>query len=256
MVLPPYFFSISCPVNHLKSIFVKKGYQKLYTLNSILMKDSKICVSIGDLSYNEIAEQLKRIDFAEIRLDLLNITEQELKSIFESHSNLIATCRKTNLTDKKRIESLSNALRWGAAYVDIELELESKFRKPIVELAHQLNKKVIISYHNFKETPDKKELHKIIKHAIKNGGDYVKVACKVASSEDSARILGLYADFSNVIAIGMGSGGIITRVTAPLMGAPFTYASLPGKETAPGQLDENQLSTIINLLEQFTSGKK
>ena len=219
------------------------------------MKESKICVSIGNLSYNEIIEQLKKIGLAEIRLDLLSLTEQEVKSIFELHNNLIVTCRSTKMDDKQRAELLSNALHWGAAYVDVELESGSQFREPIIELAHELNRKVIVSHHDFEKTPNKKELEKIVKLAFKAGGDLVKIACKVNSSEDSARILGLYAEFNNLIAIGLGSGGIITRVTAPLMGAPFTFASLPGKETAPGQLDMEQLGTIVNLLETYTSGK-
>jgi len=48
----------------------------------------------------------------------------------------------------------------------------------------------------------------------------------------------------------MGQKGKITRVAAPLLGAPFAYASFkPGSETAEGQLDRKSLKTILKYFE-------
>lgn len=220
------------------------------------MKNSSICVSIGNKAYPEIIDELKRIAFAEIRIDLLELTPNELQSIFQSHKNLIATCRPAKYSEVERAEILMNALRWGAAFVDVEIETDAEWRQPIIELAHELQRKVVVSYHNFKATPNPEELNQIVESLYAAGADFAKIACMVQAPEDNARILGLYANFEKLIAIGMGSGGIITRVIAPLMGAPFTFASLEGTEIVPGQLDEKQLSVILNLLESYTSGRK
>ncbi|MBU0586484.1 type I 3-dehydroquinate dehydratase, partial [Candidatus Micrarchaeota archaeon] len=78
------------------------------------------------------------------------------------------------------------------------------------------------------------------------GADIAKIACKINSQQDNARIMDVITQDSKVIAIGMGAKGLITRVTAPLMGSPFTYACLEkGKETADGQIDYKTLESAI-----------
>ena len=47
----------------------------------------------------------------------------------------------------------------------------------------------------------------------------------------------------------MGSKGRITRIAAPLLGSPFTFASISkGKETAEGQIEKDTLERIVRLL--------
>ena len=47
----------------------------------------------------------------------------------------------------------------------------------------------------------------------------------------------------------MGNKGRITRVAAPLLGSPFTFASLSkGKETAEGQIEKDTLEQMMRLL--------
>ena len=54
-----------------------------------------------------------------------------------------------------------------------------------------------------------------------------------------------------MIALGMGKKGKITRLAAPLLGAPFTYASpAAGSETGPGQLEMDTLIKIYSLLSE------
>jgi len=44
----------------------------------------------------------------------------------------------------------------------------------------------------------------------------------------------------------MGRKGRLTRILAPLLGCPFTYASIDGgKETAEGQIDAASLRRIL-----------
>jgi len=51
----------------------------------------------------------------------------------------------------------------------------------------------------------------------------------------------------NTIGIAMGELGRYTRVVAPLLGSPITYAFL-GDESAPGQLDVKHTQMIIEKL--------
>jgi 3-dehydroquinate dehydratase type I len=214
-----------------------------------------ICLSIGNVDYSAVIEYLNRVSFAEIRIDLLNLKREQLSHIFSAYNNLIATCRGGSIGDDERFMILIDALDQGAAFVDVEIDSTEHWFKPIVEKAKALKRKVIVSSHNFQHTPNADELYRTVDSLFDAGADVAKIACMVRSPEDNAKMLGLYASYQNLISLGMGNRGVISRVLAPLLGAPFTYASIPGQGTAEGQLDKNQMNEIINFLEQHTSGK-
>jgi 3-dehydroquinate dehydratase-1 len=198
--------------------------------------------------FEEIAENLERVALAEIRMDLLDLTQDQLKTVFSLHKNLIATCRSMNGKHDVMFELLSNALDWGCAMIDVDIEVPEIWRNKLISKAKEKGRVVILSYHNFIETPDKDELNSIIS-ALKNGGsDITKIACMANSAQDCARILGLYENHNNMVAFCMGELGKITRLAAPLLGAPFTYASVRNYETAPGQFDYAETQQILGLL--------
>ena len=83
------------------------------------------------------------------------------------------------------------------------------------------------------------------------GCDIAKIACKVNSHADSVRLLSLYdrSGTGEIISIGMGNKGKITRIASVCLGAPFTYASYSeGMETAVGQLNYKEVKQILEIL--------
>jgi 3-dehydroquinate dehydratase type I len=150
---------------------------------------------------------------------------------------------------------LSAAVANGAAYVDIEMDADCAFQDSLQRLAKNHHCRVIISYHNEKKTPQKRQLNKIVTNCFAQGAAIVKVACLVRQREDLLRIISLYehklAKGGSLIALGMGAKGKLTRIAAPLLGAPFTYAALlPGRETAAGQMPISRMAKIIADLQE------
>ena len=210
-----------------------------------------ICVSIGTIAFEECFNSVKNIFMAEIRLDKVNFSVPEVTKLFLSHKNLIATCRAESVSEEKRLELLTASIKAGASHVDIELESTDVFKNNIIKLAKKNNSKIIISYHNYEKTPNKRELDQILSWCFDSGAEIAKIACKVTSVKDNARLLSLYDNDKQVIAIGMGELGKITRVVAPILGAPFTYASYEkGKETASGQIDKETLNNLMETLKR------
>lgn len=208
-----------------------------------------ICVSIGHCSFGECLELMEKLDFAEIRLDTMKITEEEIEKLFSLKKRLIATCRSISAGNKKREAMLKKAIESGASYVDIDVESGESFKKEIVKKANENNCKVIISYHNFKKTPNRAELEHTVRWCSESGADIVKIACMVKTNQDNARLLSLLDSEKKMVVVGMGEKGKITRVVAPLLGAAFTYASIPGGEKlAPGQMDKDQLEKTMKVL--------
>lgn len=205
-----------------------------------------ICLSIGNLNFDEIVTHLKSVALAEIRIDLLYLNEEQLKSIFSKHNNLIAAYRSDN-SDNKAIETALNlAIENGCKCIDIDIETPELIRNKLITKAHAKGCKVILSYHNFTKTPSLKELNAIIDKLFESGADLAKIACMANSQNDCARVMGLYENHSNLVAFCMGYMGKLTRLAAPILGAPFTYASAQGKETAPGQIAINEVEMFLN----------
>ncbi|HLP60067.1 MAG TPA: type I 3-dehydroquinate dehydratase [Candidatus Deferrimicrobium sp.] len=216
-----------------------------------------ICVSIAYLSFEQCQEVLKDIEMAEIRLDRLHFSLQQVREIFSMHRQLIATCRPGTLGDEERKELLLAAGEAGAAFLDIESDAEPGFKTVVSQSCRNKHCRIIMSYHNYERTPSRQVLEEIIESCFADGADIVKIACRALSHADAARILSLYDrdeighENKKIVALAMGDMGKITRLAAQLLGAPFTYAALSrGKETAPGQMSEQTLKKILNLLKK------
>lgn len=126
-----------------------------------------------------------------------------------------------------------------AKYIDIDVKTTSETIKEI----KKINPKVliIISYHNFKETPPKKDLEKILKEMKKKKADIVKFATMANDMVDNFRML----DFCSIIGkrghkaicLCMGEKGRLTRLTGHLFGNYMMYFAQDEKnKTAPGQI--------------------
>ena len=207
-----------------------------------------ICVSLAGITFQECVKLIAKTEFAEVRIDQLDLTDDQFSSLFAMKKNTIATCRPGKEQDQ-RLSLLKLAIESGAGYVDIEYESDETFRTELLNYAHSHNVLVIISYHNWELTPSTKELSEIIDQSVKWGADRVKITTTATSTNDCARVMALYENRTNLIAFCMGKVGAITRVAAPLLGAEFTYAAISkALATAPGQITVDGLIDVYDVL--------
>ncbi|MBP7074645.1 MAG: type I 3-dehydroquinate dehydratase [Rhabdochlamydiaceae bacterium] len=100
---------------------------------------------------------------------------------------------------------------------------------------------LIVSYHNFDETPDLNEVLSQMK-ARHPKAQFYKIAAFANSTLDTLRMVHFQRSHKNVIGISMGEKGILTRILSP-----FTYAPLSEEDkNAPGQLLWSELETIYH----------
>ncbi|MFH0816819.1 MAG: type I 3-dehydroquinate dehydratase [Methanobacteriota archaeon] len=197
-----------------------------------------ICISIATPTVEECLKALEGLDFAEIRLDAMQIEPGQVGEVFSKPLNLIATCRPGKQTDSTRKSLLLEAIEAGAAYVDVEVDADRAYKADIFSAARKSGCEVIVSFHDFNRTPGEEELSSIMRRCHDMEPDLVKIACKVNGERDGARLLGLLDSTAKLIVVGIGPLGRMVRIAAPLLGSPFTYASLDdGKETADGQMN-------------------
>jgi 3-dehydroquinate dehydratase type I len=208
-----------------------------------------ICVSIAEPNFDRCREALLDSELAELRIDLTDFSENEVKELFTLPVDIIATCRPGSKSESQRESLLLSAISSGAAFVDIEVDTNTHYFLEIRKAANAKNCKLIVSYHNLDQTPQMAELEDILGRCKRMEADIVKLACRVHSATDCARILSLYQEEKDIIAFGLGKMGTFTRIASLFLGAPFTYAALaPGKETADGQPDRERLKSILDAL--------
>lgn len=207
-----------------------------------------ICISISELS------QLKPVfdkgaELIELRLDLLASHPLEIFPKIPAGIKTVATCRPGIYSEKERIALLIDAIELGASYVDLELESKEAFVRELMQSMEKTSCEAIFSHHDFTGTPGPKNLRNKLEECYNRGGVVAKIATLVHSSEDALNLLSLHSFPGRKVILGMGSKGRITRVAAPLLGSEFTFAS-PGEggETAPGQMNAEQLQTIYNII--------
>jgi 3-dehydroquinate dehydratase-1 len=209
-----------------------------------------ICVSIS--SIDEIPVLLsKEVELVELRLDQIGTEPDAIYSKVPAAWKTIAACRPGPYGDHQRLEWLKSSMNLGAHFVDVEVESTEEYLKEVKNHAEVNGTRVIMSYHNFQETPGYEQLVHQLELCFERGGDIAKLATMVHSLEDLLHLIRLYENPGRKVVIGMGEMGRILRLTAPYLGAEFTFASpRKGLETAPGQLDLGQLSGIYKMIDE------
>lgn len=211
-----------------------------------------VCLSIADVTADEAVNILAKAELAELRLDRIDFDKKDISRLFSSGTGAIVTCRRNDkMSEDERKGIIIEAIEKGASMVDVEVENSDDFKNDIVKAAKKSKCTVIVSYHDFEKTPVMRELEQILTWCFESGADIAKIACQAHSPEDAARLLALYSYGRPLISIGMGDAGKITRIAAPLLGAPFTYASAEDlKKTAPGQIESDKLEAIIKMIKE------
>jgi 3-dehydroquinate dehydratase/shikimate dehydrogenase len=212
-----------------------------------------ICIPITtrrtEDAISEISSASKHADIIELRIDYILELQDAEKCIEEALKSkakpVIVTNRpeieggKFSGSEHDRLRLLQKAIDLGADYVDVEYD-------SIKQIVRQRNSKIIISYHNFKETPQ--DLSKIYNDICQHKPDIVKIVTYANDITDNIRIFELLNTANiPIISFCMGELGHISRILTRKFGGLLTFASFEmGKESAPGQLTASELSKIYH----------
>ena len=85
------------------------------------------------------------------------------------------------------------------------------------------------------------------------GADILKIAVMPTNKKDVLTLLAateeMYSDYAErpIITMSMAGTGVISRLCGEVFGSSLTFGAA-GKESAPGQMGVNDLSTVLALL--------
>ncbi len=211
-----------------------------------------LCVSLTEKTTEQALAAMRslpsEVQMVEVRLDAME--SFELNRICSAKDRpIIVTNRPSregggwNGDEQKRLETLREAARAGADYVDVELDAAAA----LGELPPGVRR--IVSYHNFERTPA--DLEKVLRAIRAAGADVAKIAVRATDICDVPRVLSLLARHAHegpLIALTMGEEGVAGRVLGAKFGAFLTFASLDeDARSAPGQVPWQQMLQMYRL---------
>ncbi|MBU0943091.1 MAG: type I 3-dehydroquinate dehydratase [Proteobacteria bacterium] len=222
----------------------------------------RICVSIGRETIDDVLAAADSVgsgaDVLEIRLDSLAVP---------AISPFVNTLQKPLLftnrpkweggrfggREEQRLAPLVEAVHANCAYVDLELLAPDSSQRRLLLALEDADTRLILSWHNFQETPGREELVGRLAMMQDKGADIGKIVTFAHSHLDVLRVLQLQELAEErafpLIAFCMGRPGVISRVATVELGGYMTYCAVSENEaTAPGQLSLATLNEIYSLL--------
>lgn len=217
---------------------------------------ARVAVSFSDIdSTRDVsAARLAGVAIAEHRIDLYaRLTPDYVALQVKRLSGLpsIATIRMAEEGGEWRGEESERIALYSAVlpYVDA-IDIELRAGETIAALRETVNdagKVLVISHHNFAETPSIEVLRDVCARAVEAGADIVKIAALVRDDKDIAILSGLLEEKAapNLVVIGMGEKGLPTRLAFHAKGSLFTFAAKGDRASAPGQISYARTLEIL-----------
>lgn len=237
-----------------------------------------ICTPLTGNTVVELLEQLddimvKKPDMIEWRADffeLLHDVEAVVDFIGQVKERtaipLLFTIRSVHeggeeikLTEADKVALICHVCaRTAVEFVDYETSNERAYVEQIREVSQENGKELILSYHNFTETPDNNDLFKRAQLAKDIGATVVKLAVMPESREDVFRLLDVTRELDRkldcpIITMSMGELGAMSRVNGWLYGSCLTFA-VGVEVSAPGQIAIEPLRKTIEQTKSLLPG--
>lgn len=173
---------------------------------------------------------------------------------------LIFTCRidqeggMQKLSRQTRLELIKASIRTGLLdIVDIELCNDANFIETIRDEAERRGVKLILSFHDFEQTPAEEAIVGRLVSAQEMGAHIAKAAVMPQNHQDVLVLLSATLKARTqalqipIVAMSMGAEGVVTRLAGGLFGSDITFA-IGKSASAPGQIPIGALRQAMAVL--------
>ena len=225
------------------------------------MNAGKICVAVGSDDAESLAQDVKPVtslvDVVEVRLDWMKQPDVD-RCCRLLQLPLLFTNRPTweggacDDGEGERLKPLLEAVGLQAAYVDFEFRAEQQLRAELLAATVDSKTRLILSWHDFEDTPSQDELTDILVQMQASGADVGKIITTAHEPADVLRVLSLqekaYTMGFPLSTFCMGESGRISRFATLYLGGYMTYVALSEKQaTAPGQFSAYHFNKLCSL---------
>ncbi len=218
----------------------------------------KTCVTIAEKTPKKLIQTVKKAikksNYIEIRFDFLSPRQvpESLELVKKYLKRSVCTLRprseggRFSGSENERVSILKLIAEYNPFLLDVEYNTLRK-NKQFTRYIQKTRTNLLVSWHDFKKTPNASTLRKILNQMAKFSKN-VKIVTTAHSTNDSSRVLSLYNSMAklNLIAFAMGEHGKMSRILCLFLGSPYTYVSL-GKAIALGQFSLDEIKSIIKI---------
>jgi len=232
-----------------------------------------VCLPLVGDSREKVVEEAKALitfepDLLEWRIDGYEQVEsipdslallREVRSII-GEIPLIFTCRIDEeggmrvISRQDRLDLVCAAMETGDVDIlDVELCNDRGFIAAVKEQSVKSGVKLILSHHNFTETPSEAFIYHKLAAAQEAGADIAKLAAMPQSEDDVLTLLGATLRARKevvdgpIVTMSMGTTGVLSRLAGGLYGSDITFA-VGMAASAPGQIPIGELKQGMALL--------
>ena len=207
-----------------------------------------------DLPYLLEQARSDRADVVEIRLDVWgNFFREDMLEKMARFKEKIGLPMLVSFRGGHPFPAWWQPIHWRAlshaALIDVEWNPKYPWRE-ILRNVKKYRLALMISHHDYTETPSEKALTRIAMAAYGKKADVVKIATRVKDRDDIRTLLRVGERFAAkrlMTVMGMGPMGTVSRLVAPLFNVCFIYGYI-GTPTASGQLQFRELQERIRTL--------
>ena len=207
-----------------------------------------------DLAYLMEQARSDRADVVEIRLDVWgNFFREDMIEKMARFKEKIGLPMLVSFRGGHPFPPWWQPVHWRALSYASLIDVEWNPKYPWREILQNVKKRglaLMISHHDYKETPSEKALMRLVKAAYAKGADVVKIAARVRSEQDIRALFHVNERFAPrrlMTVMGMGPLGTLSRLAAPLFNACLLYGYI-GTPTANGQLPFRELQERVRRL--------
>jgi 3-dehydroquinate dehydratase-1 len=235
--------------------------------------DPLVCLPLVASRRSELLNQVQELkqfnpDLLEWRIDGYDKVEDidaSLRALEQLRQNMdnipmIFTCRidreggLKQISQDIRLELIKASIQSGHLdIVDIEMCNEPDFIASVRETAKKFKTRLILSYHNFNDTPNETFIQDRLSRAQQLGADIAKVAVMPKNYADVLTLLNATLKARSgavkvpIVTMSMGAAGGVTRLVGGLFGSDITFA-IGKKASAPGQIPIAKLRQAMSVL--------
>lgn len=223
----------------------------------------KLIVSVMPKSLEEVqaldAVRYEDADIIEWRADFLpkEAILQVAPAIFEKFAGreLLFTLRtraeggEIELSSEEYVQIIKEVARlYQPDYVDFEYYSHRDVFEQMLDFPN-----LVLSYHNFQETPD--NMMEILSELTSLTPKVVKVSVMAHTEQDVLDLMNFTRGFKTLnpeqeyVTVSMGKIGKVSRITSDMTGSSWSFASLD-TESAPGQIALSSMKRIREILNE------
>ncbi len=139
--------------------------------------------------------------------------------------------------------------------LDVELFMDGKVTREIIDMAHRHGMVVIASNHDFIKTPEKDEMTRRLILMDEMGADILKIAVMPKKKTDVLELLTATEEMERlytekpVVTMSMGPMGLISRLAGETFGSAITFGA-GEKASAPGQMPAEDLKKVLDAIHE------